>query len=193
MSSKTRSASVTRPTASSSNRSSSSVATRSQNILATVHSPEVVRSINNTTIDQSRFPILSGSVDNNNRSNEIPSLMSDSSPGANITSQLNSASTDTSSSSSASQNNISSSSMDSFSSPLPYNPTSSYSSSSNSSSSSDSSSSSSSAFVSSSKNEISSFLSQDQFNQFLQMITTQHDQRMLTMEKELSQLRTENI
>ena len=64
MSSKIRSASVTRPTASSSNRSSSSVATRSQNILATVHSPEVVRSINNNTIDQSRFPILSGSVDN---------------------------------------------------------------------------------------------------------------------------------
>lgn len=192
MSSKSRSTSLTRPK---STRSSSvSHTSRSQNVLATVHSPEVVRSINSDIIDQTRFPILSGSVDNNRSTtllnNDIPLLTSDGSHGVkNITSQLESVSTNVSTSPSAPQNNTSTGSTDTFSSPLPYNPNSGY----NSSSSSNSSCSSSSEFVSSSKNEIASFMSQEQFNQLLQAFTMQNNQRMLVMEKELSQLRTENI
>src|SRR6476469_6083286 len=120
MSSRTRSASVSRVSSSTSSNRPSSVSARSTNVLATVHSPEVNRSVVSTSADQSRFPHLSASLDNNivttDVTSNVPPLLSDSSPGANLSSQLDSATTSSLSTSSSSHNS-SSSSRDNFSSP----------------------------------------------------------------------------
>jgi hypothetical protein len=181
-----RSASVSRT--SSSTRISSKVSGISNNSLATVHSPEVNRTVTHSSADQSRFPLLSASLDNNvattNITDNTPPLLTDGSPGVAVSSHPT---TIPSFSIPSSSDDVNSNVRDHFSSPLPYNPNSNFVSSSSSSSSSNSN------YNSSSKSEVVSAMSPDQFNQILQLLTSQHEQRMLVMEKELSHLRTENI
>src|SRR5690348_8924951 len=96
MSSRVRSASLSRASSSSSSRTSSA-SRRSNNALATVHSPKVQRSIASTSVDQSRFPILAESLEQNlvtaESANNIPPLLSDASPSTNLSTQLDSATT----------------------------------------------------------------------------------------------------